>query len=84
MFRSTWPSSIVLILHIFIFICLKDSASRFFWFAVLFLFHVVICFPSLGWVKYEVLLFAIYAIFGTSMVTAFRATETHLPLSADE
>jgi hypothetical protein len=48
----------------FIFVCLKDSASLLFF--LHFFFHVItLCmFPSVGWVKYEVLLFSAYAIFG--------------------
>jgi hypothetical protein len=44
----------------FIFICMKDSTSLFF---LPFIRVVTLCtFPSVGWDKYEVLLFAVYAI----------------------
>jgi hypothetical protein len=48
----------------FIFICLKDSSSLLF-FLPFFQVFTHCMFPSVGWVKYEILLFAVDAIFGT-------------------
>jgi hypothetical protein len=66
MFRPTWPSSSV-------YGILFSYVSRFCFAAFFAFFHVVtLCmFPSVGWVKYEVLLFAVYAIFGTVICVFF-------------